>query len=71
MSIITPELSKQVGLTPRHVNYPGSVHAARVATHRQLLIWYRFLKSPVTPKQVEIMDVIVYRVKEEEPEDEL
>ena len=65
MSIITPELSKQVGLTPKHMTYPGSVQDVGVASHYQLLSWYRFLKSPVTLEQIEIMDAIVYRVKEE------
>lgn len=68
MGIITPQLSKEVGLKSRDVAYP-SLGQVEGASHFQLLEWHRFLPSPDTDERVEVLNEIEVRVSDEDTEE--
>ena len=59
---IDPAVSKAVGLDYRVVSWPSSVAAVYAASEYQILEWNRFLPSPQTPLQIQIIGAIVERL---------
>jgi hypothetical protein len=60
--LFTPRLSKQVGLGPRTVMWPKSMEEVNSAGAYRLLEWYRFLSSPETGHQRDMLDRITFRL---------
>ena len=60
-SIITSQLSKQVGWEPRTLTYPTMAQVVR-ADHHQLLVWHRFLPSPCHAEHEKINTEIYNKV---------
>lgn len=67
MSIITPELSKQVGWEKRTTPAYPNLDQVNKASDYQLLVWYRFLQSPSSDNENEmkVMTRICERVREQ------
>lgn len=64
MGIITPELSKAVGWERGMINNYPTLEAVNTASDYQLLVWYRFLLSPSTEEEIQIMNRLCERMKE-------
>ncbi len=44
--------------------YPKSLEEIKNASHEQICSWYRFLPSPISPQQRDLMNFIIYRFQE-------
>lgn len=46
-----------------HCSYPNK-NTIETANRFQLCFWYRFLESPNTPEEIELMDLIIKKFNE-------